>query len=211
MVLKIIAFLTTLISLLFLQDAFRWMGKYDHESETVEKEILIGLVFGFVSVLLWAVIRVNAHFQGGKARTAPTSIPAPAAAIAPTTGAARGSRMATPVDRPEGGGSSSDPAPPPPRPKCAVTTCPHCGRLNLDDELRAAGFICELCRQTMPRPIAPPPTKAQEASAPGGGVDPKQALTGHANQERICTICGSNLTSRETKVGLCRSCQKRAM
>ncbi|HVS38526.1 MAG TPA: hypothetical protein VMS17_23415, partial [Gemmataceae bacterium] len=29
--------------------------------------------------------------------------------------------------------------------------CPYCGRLNLGDELRTAGFICELCGKKIPQ------------------------------------------------------------
>lgn len=32
-----------------------------------------------------------------------------------------------------------------------VIACPYCGRLNLDDELRTAGFICELCGKKIPQ------------------------------------------------------------
>lgn len=48
----------------------------------------------------------------------------------------------------------------------AVITCQHCGRLNLDDELRTAGFICERCKQKIPQPGVSSPLQAPESLAP---------------------------------------------
>ena len=52
-----------------------------------------------------------------------------------------------------------------------IITCPHCGRKNLDDELRNAGFICELCGQKIPEPTVQSPSQAPETPTPRESVD----------------------------------------
>jgi len=52
-----------------------------------------------------------------------------------------------------------------------VITCPHCGRKNLDDELRNAGFTCELCGQQIPQPTVQSPSQAPETPTLRESVD----------------------------------------
>ncbi len=64
-----------------------------------------------------------------------------------------------------------------------VVACPYCGRLHLYGELAARGFVCELCRQAIPRPTLPPPGTRPDGRLAAGPSGPPPRPAGPPPQD----------------------------